>query len=112
VIIDRGMAIEIAAKARHESRMTMPWGLMTEKEKEYDRVDAATVLDAIGYDELVASRERAINLAVRLEEECERWDDRERGGHDDMKPMDDQGRALRMLDNAPRVPRRPWRLKP
>lgn len=36
------------------------------------RADALAVLDAIGYDELIASRERAIGLAVAFESTVEK----------------------------------------
>lgn len=71
MITDRGDAIEAAAKARHTRRFATPWEHMTDAEKQYNRDDAKAMLDAIGYDELVASRERAIALACQFEEDVE-----------------------------------------
>jgi hypothetical protein len=68
VITDRHQAVEVAAQTLCEGRSD-------DKNSDEDMTNAAddvnTILDAIGYDELVASRERAIDLAVNFEGQAE-----------------------------------------
>jgi hypothetical protein len=68
-ITDRAEAVEAAARYICEMRSDH-WP--DEDDAACARMDAQAALDAIGWDALVASRERAIRFAVRFESENER----------------------------------------
>jgi hypothetical protein len=68
MITDRDDALNAAARAICIARSDDP--ALDESYADAFQ-DAAETLDAIGFDELVASRERAIVLAVQLEEQAQ-----------------------------------------
>jgi hypothetical protein len=69
MVLDRGEALEIVGRALIAQRSdgNKPWPRVEDFAD-----DASDVLDALGFDALVASRERAIRYAVRFESELER----------------------------------------